>query len=80
MGCGVGCVVCAKPSDEKKARLASSNLKERLMMRVNSGSVFNGNNKLAFCQNCQHCTSTRDVSHGAGFGRRLTINGWETIL
>ncbi|HEX3586928.1 MAG TPA: hypothetical protein VH024_13085, partial [Candidatus Angelobacter sp.] len=44
--CGVGCVVCAKPNGRKQTKPASSNLKERfLIMRVNSGSVFNGNNK-----------------------------------
>jgi hypothetical protein len=62
VGCGVGCVVCAKPSEEKKARLASSNLKERFrIVKVNDGSIFNGNNKLAICQNCQQLRFWRQV-------------------
>jgi hypothetical protein len=46
-GCGVDCVVCAKPSGSKKTKPANSNLKERFLIfeGANSGSIFNGNNK-----------------------------------
>jgi hypothetical protein len=62
LGCGVGCVVCAKPKGRKKTKAASSNLKERSrIVKVNDGSIFNGNNKLAICQNCQQLRFRRQV-------------------
>jgi hypothetical protein len=45
-------------------------LKERFrIVKVNDDSVFNGNNKLAICQNCQHCRNrgnleSQPLQHG----------------
>jgi hypothetical protein len=62
VGCGVGCAVWAKPSGRKTSKAASSNLKERFrIVKVNDGSIFNGNNKLAICQNCQQLRFPRQV-------------------